>query len=83
MTSLSDNIARRGFLGNLFSSDQLVTCKEDCANSYSRVYYYIGKSILERTMDTIRKEAEKADKGLQVSCPPVRMRTCSKLINKE
>ncbi len=48
----------------MFSTDQLITGKEDAANNYARGHYTIGKEQIEATMDHIKKVCEKCH-GLQ------------------
>ena len=55
---------RTGTYRQLFSTDQLITGKEDAANNYARGHYTIGKEQIEATMDHIKKVCEKCH-GLQ------------------
>ena len=42
----------------MFSTDQLITGKEDAANNYARGHYTIGKEIVDLVLDRIRKLSE-------------------------
>ena len=55
---------RTGTYRQLFSTDQLITGKEDAANNYARGHYTIGKEQIENTMDRVKKVTEKCH-GLQ------------------
>jgi tubulin alpha len=49
---------------NLFHPEQLICGKEDAANNYARGHYTIGKEIIDRVIDKMRKLAEDCT-GLQ------------------
>ena len=55
---LTDEI-RTGTYRQLFSTDQLITGKEDAANNYARGHYTIGKEQIQATMDHVKKVCEK------------------------
>jgi tubulin alpha len=55
---------RTGTYRQLFSTEQLITGKEDAANNYARGHYTIGKEQLDIAMDRIKKVCEKCH-GLQ------------------
>ena len=50
---------RTGTYRQLFSTDQLITGKEDAANNYARGHYTIGKEQIQATMDHVKKVCEK------------------------
>lgn len=60
-TDLSDyNIlipdeVRVGQYKELFHPEQLISGKEDAANNYARGHYTVGKDIIDRVMERIRK----------------------------
>jgi hypothetical protein len=58
---------RHGAYKQLFHPDQLMTGKEDAANNYARGHYTIGKELIDKVMDKVRKMAENCT-GLQVYC---------------
>lgn len=39
----------------LFHPDQLISGKEDAANNYARGHYTVGKDIIDRVMERVRK----------------------------
>ncbi|CAO2593121.1 Tubulin alpha chain, partial [Lemmus lemmus] len=55
---------RTGTDRHLFHPEQLITGKEDAANSYARGHYTIGKEIIDLVLDRIRKLANQCT-GLQ------------------
>ena len=57
----SDEI-RTGTYRGLFHPAQLITGKEDAANNYARGHYTIGKEMIEKTMNKVRKLVSKAKK---------------------
>jgi len=57
--SVIDEI-RVGPYRQLFHPESMITGKEDAANNFARGHYTIGKEILDRCVDKIRKEAENA-----------------------
>ncbi|XP_053319685.1 tubulin alpha-8 chain-like [Spea bombifrons] len=61
--SVIDEI-RIGKTRSLFHSEQLISGKEDAANNYARGHYTIGKQLIDRVMDRIRKLADQCQ-GLQ------------------
>ncbi|VDQ12990.1 unnamed protein product [Trichobilharzia regenti] len=46
---------RTGIYRQLFHPDNLISGKEDAANNYARGHYTIGKDIVDKVLDTIRK----------------------------
>jgi len=57
--SVIDEI-RVGPYRQLFHPESMITGKEDAANNFARGHYTIGKEVLDRVVDKIRKEAENA-----------------------
>ncbi|XP_043191739.1 tubulin alpha chain-like [Amphibalanus amphitrite] len=55
---------RSGPYRQLFHPEQMITGKEDAASNYARGHYTIGKAIIERVLDRIRKLADQCS-GLQ------------------
>jgi len=55
---------RTGTYKQLFHPEQLITGKEDAANNYARGHYTIGKEIIDRVLDRIRKLSDNCT-GLQ------------------
>ena len=55
---------RVGSYRKLFHPEQLITGKEDAANNYARGHYTVGKELVDRTLDKIRKLADQCQ-GLQ------------------
>ncbi|KAJ2391055.1 Tubulin alpha-2 chain, partial [Coemansia sp. RSA 2559] len=55
---------RNGKYRDLYNPGQMITGKEDAANNYARGHYTVGKEQIDRTLDQIRKLADKCD-GLQ------------------
>jgi len=55
---------RHGTYRALFHPEQLISGKEDAANNYARGHYTIGKDMVDKTLDRIRKLADNC-KGLQ------------------
>jgi len=55
---------RNGAYRQLFHPEQLITGKEDAANNYARGHYTVGKEIVDKTLERIRKLAD-ACTGLQ------------------
>jgi len=53
-----------GPYGKLFHPEQMLTGKEDAANNYARGHYTVGKEMLDKCLDRIRKLAEQCS-GLQ------------------
>lgn len=56
---------RHGTHRDLFHPSSLVTHKEDAANNFARGRYTVGKAMIGRVMENIRKQVE-ACSGLQV-----------------
>nr|UAM96084.1 tubulin alpha [Hippodamia variegata] len=52
---------KTGEMKGLYHPDQMITHKEDAANNFARGYYSIGKEVIDRVMDTIRKVAAKCE----------------------
>lgn len=55
---------RSGPYRQLYHPEQLITGKEDAANNYARGHYTVGKEIVEKALDRIRKLADNCT-GLQ------------------
>ncbi|KAJ2097494.1 alpha-tubulin, partial [Coemansia sp. RSA 922] len=55
---------RNGKYRDLYNPGQLITGKEDAANNYARGHYTVGKEHIDRTLDQVRKLADKCE-GLQ------------------
>ncbi len=54
---------RVGQYKQLFHPDQLITGKEDAANNYARGHYTIGKEMVDKVIDRIRKMVRYQAKG--------------------
>ncbi len=52
------DVVRTGKLRQLFAARQLLAGKEDAAENYIRGHYTIGKEIIDRVLEQVRKEAE-------------------------
>lgn len=46
---------RCGIFRSLFHPEQLISGKEDAANNYARGHYTVGKEIIDKVLDRIRK----------------------------
>ncbi len=55
---------RTGTYRQLFHPEQLITGKEDAANNYARGHYTVGRTLLDQTIDSVRKLANQCT-GLQ------------------
>jgi len=55
--SVIDEI-RTGTYRSLFHPEGMISGKEDAANNYARGHYTVGKEILDRVMDKIRRQTE-------------------------
>mmetsp|Transcript_9845 Transcript_9845/g.30343 ORF Transcript_9845/g.30343 Transcript_9845/m.30343 type:complete len:465 (+) Transcript_9845:154-1548(+) len=55
---------RTGEYRKLFHPEQLISGKEDAANNFARGHYTVGKSLVDQTLDKIRKLADQCE-GLQ------------------
>ncbi|EGC40252.1 hypothetical protein DICPUDRAFT_52108 [Dictyostelium purpureum] len=55
---------RTGHYKSLFHPENMITGKEDAANNYARGHYTVGKELLEKSLDTIRKLTDECE-GLQ------------------
>jgi tubulin alpha len=55
---------RMGVYRGMYHPEQLISGKEDAANNYARGHYTVGKEILDKTLDRIRKLTD-ACGGLQ------------------
>ena len=51
---------RSGAYKSLWHPDSLISGKEDAANNFARGHYTVGKEILDRVMNRIRKDMENA-----------------------
>ena len=58
------DVIRTGTYRSLFHPEQLITGKEDAANNYARGHYTVGRTILDQTLDKIRKLTDQCT-GLQ------------------
>jgi tubulin alpha len=56
---------RIGQFKDLFNPDQIISGKDDASSNYARGRYTVGKSVLESSMDSLRRLAEGCDLGLQ------------------
>lgn len=54
-TFLFPDEVRVGRYKELFHPEQLISGKEDAANNYARGHYTVGKDIIDRVMERIRK----------------------------
>ena len=57
---------RTGKYRQLFHPEQMISGKEDAANNYARGHYTIGKELVDKVLDRIRKLSD-ACSGLQVN----------------
>eukprot|EP01024_Parvocaulis_polyphysoides_P065510 TRINITY_DN7647_c0_g2_i4.p1 TRINITY_DN7647_c0_g2~~TRINITY_DN7647_c0_g2_i4.p1 ORF type:complete len:454 (+),score=71.75 TRINITY_DN7647_c0_g2_i4:120-1481(+) len=55
---------RNGAYRQLFHPEQLISGKEDAANNYARGHYTVGKEIIDKCLDRVRKIADHCS-GLQ------------------
>jgi len=55
--SVIDTI-KTGMYRSLFHPESMIGGKEDAANNYARGHYTVGKEILDRVLDKIRKQTE-------------------------
>lgn len=46
---------RVGKYKELFHPEQLISGKEDAANNYARGHYTVGKDMVDRVMERVRK----------------------------
>ena len=53
----SDEI-RTGPYRSLFHPNQIISAKEDASNCYARGYYTLGREMLDRVLDNVRKQVE-------------------------
>jgi len=51
---------RTGPYRQLFHPEGMISGKEDAANNFARGHYTVGKEILDRVIDKVRREAENA-----------------------
>ncbi|XP_075064656.1 tubulin alpha chain-like [Mixophyes fleayi] len=61
--SVIDEI-RSGKMHSLYHPDQFISGKEDAANNFARGHYTIGKQVIDKVMDRIRKLTDQCG-GLQ------------------
>ena len=66
-TSVIDQV-RTGKYRQLFHPEQMISGKEDAANNYARGHYTVGKELVDKVLDRIRKLSD-ACSGLQVNLP--------------
>ncbi|KAA8495544.1 Tubulin alpha-2 chain [Porphyridium purpureum] len=55
---------RTGKYKDLYHPEQLISSNEDAANNYARGHYTVGKEIVDKTLDRIRRVVDNCD-GLQ------------------
>jgi len=55
MCDLLTDEVRTGMYRQLYHPEQLITGKEDAANNYARGHYTVGRSLVDQTLDRIRK----------------------------
>nr|AIY54296.1 alpha-tubulin [Colaphellus bowringi] len=55
---------RLGSYKSLYHPEQLISGKEDAANNYARGHYTVGKEVIDRVMDRVRKLSDQCE-GLQ------------------
>ncbi|QKX60730.1 uncharacterized protein TRUGW13939_07876 [Talaromyces rugulosus] len=55
---------RTGTYRSLFHPEQMVTGKEDASNNYARGHYTVGKEMIDRVLDQVRRVADNCA-GLQ------------------
>jgi len=55
---------KTGTYGKLFHPEELISGKEDAANNYARGHYTVGKEIIDKVIDKVRKQSENCS-GLQ------------------
>lgn len=60
-----DGIRQDPSTRKLFHPDSLVNSKEDAANNFARGHYTVGKTLIDKAMDKVRKTVENCQ-GLQV-----------------
>ncbi|KAF9145244.1 hypothetical protein BGX30_009825 [Mortierella sp. GBA39] len=61
LVDLEDSViqdVRHGSYRDLFHLEQMISCREDAANNYTRGYYTIGKELVEQTLDRIRRMSD-------------------------
>jgi tubulin alpha len=58
--SVIDEI-RTGDYRKLFHPEQMINGKEDAANNYARGHYTVGKELVDKTLDRIRKLADQCN----------------------
>jgi tubulin alpha len=52
---------RNGTYSKLFNPSQMLTGNEDAANNYARGHYTVGRNMIEKTLDRIRKVTEQCE----------------------
>jgi len=52
---------KNGAYSKLFNPSQMLTGIEDAANNYARGHYTVGRNMIDRTLDRIRKVAEQCE----------------------
>jgi len=52
---------KNGKYGKLFNPAQMLTGVEDAANNYARGHYTVGRNMIDKTLDRVRKVAEQCE----------------------
>jgi len=52
---------KNGRMTNLFNPQQMLTGVEDAANNYARGHYTVGRQMIDKALDRIRKVAEQCE----------------------
>jgi len=52
---------RNGVYSKLFNPMQMLTGVEDAANNYARGHYTVGRNMIDKTLDRVRKVSEQCD----------------------
>eukprot|EP01129_Flabellula_baltica_P010228 TRINITY_DN42_c0_g1_i1.p1 TRINITY_DN42_c0_g1~~TRINITY_DN42_c0_g1_i1.p1 ORF type:complete len:451 (+),score=135.77 TRINITY_DN42_c0_g1_i1:92-1444(+) len=52
---------QHGKYGSLFHPSQMLTGMEDAANNYARGHYTVGRNMVDKALDRVRKIAEQCD----------------------
>jgi len=52
---------RKGRFHNMFNPQQMLTGVEDAANNYARGHYTVGRNMIDKALDRIRKVAEQCE----------------------
>jgi tubulin alpha len=65
---------RSGAYRQLYHPDQLISGKEDAANNYARGHYTVGKELIDRVLDRIRRQVGTHVHRTQLNVVPSRLR---------